>query len=298
MKKISIIIVTYNSENHIYDCLKSIFGNNDIGDALEVIVVDNCSKEYGAMNLKIGDLYGEKVLVIANDRNGGYGHGNNVGIRASAAPIVMIINPDVRLISSVFKIVCNIFENRPQVVQIGLKQVHPGLKYGYSFSWTASVHPYISMPLLSLTKKLDIFIPKYMYFAGSCFCIRKSEFEKIGLFDENIFLYHEEEDVHQRFQKQDKNKKVYVRTGKYIHLHLPSKVSIDNNYTTYKQGLRSLEHIFLKRGSTEVKAVKWEIQKFNILILKEKLLCTLGKGNKDYLNYIKNWRIILHEKLK
>jgi GT2 family glycosyltransferase len=42
-KLISIIIVTYNSEEHIYNCLKSIFKYNDIKDALEVIVVDNCS---------------------------------------------------------------------------------------------------------------------------------------------------------------------------------------------------------------------------------------------------------------
>ena len=43
-KKISIVIVTYNSDNHISDCLESIFKYNDIGDALEIIIVDNMSK--------------------------------------------------------------------------------------------------------------------------------------------------------------------------------------------------------------------------------------------------------------
>lgn len=298
MKKLAVIIVTYNSEAHIYDCLKSLFEFNDIGDALEVIIVDNCSREYRALNLKIKELYNDKVNVIANDRNGGYGYGNNVGIRASTAPVIMIMNPDVRLITPVFKAVCNIFEFRPNIVQVGLKQIHPGQKNGYSFSWTSSVLPYISMPLLYLTKKLDIFIPRYMYFAGSCFCVSKAAFEEIGLFDENIFLYHEEEDVHQRFQKQQIYKLVYLRTGKYIHLHLPNKESLDKNFTTFKQGLESLEHLFVKRGLTEVEAVKRELQKFNMLILKEKLLCVLGKGNKNYLNYIENWRKILREKLK
>ena len=154
------------------------------------------------------------------------------------------------------------------------------------------------MPLLSITKKLDIFIPRYMYFAGSCFCLNKAVFEEIGLFDENLFLYHEEEDVHQRLQELHKYKLVYLRTGEYIHLHLPSKESLDKNYTTYKQGLESLEHLFVKRGLTEAEAIKRELQKFNMLILKEKVLCILGKGNKNYFIYIENWRKILREKLK
>jgi len=297
MKKLAVIIVTYNSENHIYDCLKSLFEFNDIGDALEVIVVDNCSKDYKPMSLKIGALYGDKVMVIANDKNGGYGYGNNVGIKASSAPVIMIMNPDVRLISSVFKVMCDIFENRPDVVQIGLKQLYPGLRYGYSFSWSTSVHPYISMPLLALTKRLDLFIPQYMYFSGSCFCMSKTAFEKIGLFDENIFLYHEEDDVHQRLRKQHKNKIIYLRSGKYVHLHLPSKEIIDKNYTTYNRGLRSLILIFLKRGLSELDAVNWELKKFNMLILKEKLLCILGVGNIDYLNYLENWKKNLREKI-
>lgn len=298
MKKLAVIIVTYNSENHIYDCLQTLFGFNDIGDALEVIVVDNCSNDYGTMCLKIGKLYGDKVMVLANERNGGYGHGNNVGIRASTSPLIMIMNPDVRLITPIFKDVCSIFENSPSTVQVGFKQVQPGQKYGYSFSWTSSVHPYISMPLLYLTKKFDIFIPHFMYFAGSCFCLNKAAFKEIGLFDENIFLYHEEEDVHQRLLKQHKLKLVYMSTGKYIHLHLPNKESLDKNYTSFKLGLESLVYLFVKRGLTEQKAIKWELQRFNLLILKEKLLKILGKGNKNYCNYIENWRKTLCEKLK
>lgn len=42
-KRVSVIIVTYNSEKHIYDCLSSIYRYNDIGDLLEVII-------YGAQN--------------------------------------------------------------------------------------------------------------------------------------------------------------------------------------------------------------------------------------------------------
>ena len=49
MKKLSVIIVTYNSVRHIYDCLESVFQFNDLGNELEVIVVDNHSEQQEEM---------------------------------------------------------------------------------------------------------------------------------------------------------------------------------------------------------------------------------------------------------
>ena len=56
-KRVSVIIVTYNSEKHIYDCLSSIYRYNDIGDLLEVIIVDNNSCNKDLMFESINRLY-------------------------------------------------------------------------------------------------------------------------------------------------------------------------------------------------------------------------------------------------
>lgn len=113
MRKVSVVIVTYNSERHIYDCLESLFKYNDIGDALEVIVVDNCSKDYEGMAKQITFRYGYGVKLVQNTNNGGYGQGNNVGIMNAAAPIIMIMNPDVRLCEPVFaKVFSNLNRRR------------------------------------------------------------------------------------------------------------------------------------------------------------------------------------------
>ena len=77
MKQLSLIILTYNSEKDIYDCLESVNRYNDIGDALEIIVVDNNSTNYIDMHDKIKSLYPD-VRIIANTKNGGYGQGNNI----------------------------------------------------------------------------------------------------------------------------------------------------------------------------------------------------------------------------
>ena len=58
MKKLSVIIVTYNSESDIYGCLEALFAHNDIGEALEVIVVDNNSRDFAHMQSELQRLYG------------------------------------------------------------------------------------------------------------------------------------------------------------------------------------------------------------------------------------------------
>ena len=90
MKKLSLIILTYNSEKDIYDCLDSVYKYNDIGDSLEIIVVDNNSDNYIQMQKNIMEQYPD-VQIIANQKNGGYGQGNNLGIKVASAPIISIM---------------------------------------------------------------------------------------------------------------------------------------------------------------------------------------------------------------
>ena len=55
MKRLSIIIVTYNSEKDIYDCLDSIKQYSDINaEELEIIVVDNNSRRPPPLTSDVG----------------------------------------------------------------------------------------------------------------------------------------------------------------------------------------------------------------------------------------------------
>ena len=112
MIKLSLIIVTYNSSNHIYDCLDSVFTYNDIGKDLEVIIVDNNSQEQLMMFDGVRAKYGDKVVLINSGKNGGYGYGNNFGIKMSSSPIVIVMNPDVRLVEPLFQQILDIFESQ------------------------------------------------------------------------------------------------------------------------------------------------------------------------------------------
>ena len=80
MKKVSIIIVTYNSEKDIYDCVTSIMEHADIPlQEIELVVVDNNSTGCDAMFDKLRSLWGADIVLIKINQNGGYGQGNNLG---------------------------------------------------------------------------------------------------------------------------------------------------------------------------------------------------------------------------
>ena len=221
MKKVSIIIVTYNSEKDIYECINSIIENSDIPlTEIELVVVDNNSTGCDTMFGKLKTLWGEDIILIKNSSNGGYGQGNNLGIRQCTAPLVLIMNPDVRLICPVFKKAINLFSKDKNMCMLGMKQwltlEEPSTN---SFTCTYRMNGYLSTILSALCTRLDFYIAKYMHFSGSCFFINKAMFEAVGLFDENVFLYGEEDDIHYRLLHRFKDCKMkYDKSLKYLHL--------------------------------------------------------------------------------
>ena len=210
MKKLSIIIVTYNSEKDIYECLDTIYSHCDIPiKELEVIIVDNNSTDCDTMFNKLKTLWGEDIILIKNSSNGGYGQGNNVGIRQCSAPVVLIMNPDVRLVCPIFKKAIDRFSKDKSMCILGMKQwltlEEPSSN---SFTCTSRMNGYLSTILSALCTRLDIYLAKYMYFSGSCFFINKAMFETVGLFDESVFLYGEEDDIHYRLMHRFKDCKM------------------------------------------------------------------------------------------
>lgn len=217
MKNLSIIILTYNSENDIYDCLESVYQYNDIGEALEIIVVDNQSRDFATMQKTIESLY-PNVIITQNTHNGGYGQGNNVGIRIAQAPIIAIMNPDVRLTKPVFSEMLKSFENE-DIVMCGGKQLTADGKENWSFAFDYNVWGPLRIILRNLYKRVDKYDYRYMHLSGAFFMVRKKEFEDIGMFDESIFMYGEECDIHLRFRKMYPSKKMlFMPEVSYLHL--------------------------------------------------------------------------------
>ncbi len=91
----AVIIVTYNSAATIAPCLAGVLASRQAGD--ELVVVDNASRDGtpSLVNRLADTLPPGQLTVITNTTNRGFSAAVNQGIRASHAPLVALLNPDV-----------------------------------------------------------------------------------------------------------------------------------------------------------------------------------------------------------
>lgn len=271
MKRLSIIIVTYKSEADIYDCLASVWQFCDIvKEELEVIVVDN-SPECEPMFSQLTQLYGDDVILIHNTHNGGYGQGNNVGIRRATAPVVMVMNPDVRMMEPVFKTAVEAFERDDKLCMYGMKQmISQDVRSPLSFNCSFRMNGYLTALLTPICNRIDCYLPRYMYFSGSCFYMDKTKFEAIGMFDEDNFMYGEEDDIHWRMARRFGYHFFYNKSLHYIHLTMERKPSLKTERAMLeaavrlngKKGFPAKRIIVNKMASMKVRRLKRRLDKW------------------------------------
>ena len=271
MKQLSLIILTYNSEKDIYDCLASVYEHNDIGNALEVIVVDNQSADFTAMKDTITTRYPE-VVITQNTHNGGYGQGNNVGIRIAKAPVVAIMNPDVRLMTPIFATALQTLDNE-NIIMCGGKQMHTPTQLGWSYAFDYTAMGYLQIPLRNIYKRFDYYDYRRMHLSGAFFFVKKQYFESIGLFDENIFMYGEECDIHQRLRKAYPRMKIaFLSACPYLHLSMERPFEEKR----YRQQVAADLYVCRKHGLSRKEYMRIRLFALRLCLLRCKLR---GRGN-------------------
>ena len=87
-KELTIVIVTYKSEEKIFDCLKS------ISNEIPVIIVENSNNE--DFKKKIENSYNNIKCILAGE-NKGYSSANNIGLKLVKTKYALVLNPDTIL---------------------------------------------------------------------------------------------------------------------------------------------------------------------------------------------------------
>ncbi|HAS91144.1 MAG TPA: glycosyltransferase family 2 protein, partial [Clostridiales bacterium] len=182
-KIVTVVIVSYNNSEVLINCLNSIYQYNDIGDSLEVIVVDN-SENLDIYNL-IKNIY-KNVIVIKNN-NMGFGQANNIGAKLAQGKYLIFLNPDTLLIEPIFLFAIKKFEEYNNLALFGVKLLSVDLKSNMSFGFIDKFSLFYGQ-LNKILNKYNIFLNNMMYISGANIFIKKSEFIKAGMFDENIFM--------------------------------------------------------------------------------------------------------------
>jgi len=221
----SIIILTYNSDDFIEDCLNSLNKNWPKDTKKEILVIDNCSQDKTIEKIKKYDEVKKYYL----KKNGGFAKGINFGIKKSGNPKIIIINPDVKILPDTIKnlLKCE-RENRDKIIGIKSKKRREGIHN------TFVKFPSISTIIFDYTnlRKLvpgDIFHKRHYYLdkkqvknkdvdaVSGCFMlIPRKIFQKVGLFDEAFFMYLEDIDFCLRANKRG-FKSFFCNEAKIIH---------------------------------------------------------------------------------
>lgn len=228
--KVSIVIVTYFSSQLINDCIKSIvdFCDLELTD-LEIIIVDNSNDEKEFLYLKnIDKKFGVAIKILNTGSNLGYGTANNIGISNCSSNIVYIMNPDVRIDSSIFKKVNSVFENNKNIGLIGFKQFG-GKNISFYFN-PEFFFPIFSNFLMKISNHLNYFNSRLFFISGAFFAFDKKKIPISPFFDENIFLYGEEADIAKKIKKLNKSI-LYLYDLKYTHLINLKNSNSNNSYS-------------------------------------------------------------------
>ncbi|MEQ8624785.1 MAG: glycosyltransferase [Vicingaceae bacterium] len=207
--KLSIIIVNYNVQYFLENCLNSVFQALKSIDA-EVFVVDNNSVDG---SLKMLETKFPQVKVIANKENQGFSKANNQAIRQANGEFVLLLNPDTVVEENTFKVCLNFFEKHEKAGGIGVKMLDgkghflPESKRGLP---TPKIAFYKIFGLSSLFPKSKLFGQYHLghlsknenheveILSGAFMMIRKSVLDTIGLLDESFFMYGEDIDLSYR----------------------------------------------------------------------------------------------------
>lgn len=184
MSPVTAVVVAFDSAQALPECLGALKR-----EGATIVVVDNASADTSA---QIAEGLGAEV--IRNARNEGYGRANNRGVQAARDDLVLIVNPDVALAPGALAALVAAAERYADAALFAPRLVEPN---GRVFYQPRSVlAPYLTNPKGPLVlPEGDCCAP---FLSGACLMVRRAPFLAQGGFDENIFLFYEDDDLCRR----------------------------------------------------------------------------------------------------
>jgi GT2 family glycosyltransferase len=223
--ELSVLIVNYNAEAHLKNCLESLF--ETAGHlCLEVIVADNASRDT-SLEMLAKDF--PQVRVMDLPENLGFAPANNLMLREAKGRYLLLLNNDTLVPSGSIETMLRIMEERPQVGVLGpLTRNEDGsvqISYGRMISFHAELiqkvlsagyeagNPLFRRHVARKSKKEAY--PDWV--SGACLMLRASVLEETGELDGKFFMYAEDVDFCYRV-RQGGFRVLYTPEAEIVHL--------------------------------------------------------------------------------
>ena len=218
MSQLTVSIVNYNAGDYLLGTLESLMlVSNEM--KMDITVVDNSSTDD---SIKQAQLKFPNIKYILNKENVGFGRAHNQVIRNVKSKYILILNPDMVVKEGAIKECLRYMEDHGDVGAVTPKiifedgRVDMTAHRGFPTPW-ASLLYFLGDDSLYHLSKIKINQPHEVdAITGAFFFTSKEVLEKVGVFDEDYFMYVEEVDLCYRIKKEG-SRILYLPKWSIIH---------------------------------------------------------------------------------
>lgn len=242
--KLSVVIVNYNVKYFLEQCLHAALKAAELVDS-EIFVVDNDSVD-GSCQM-VEEKFPE-VKLISNRENLGFSKANNQAIRIASGEYILLLNPDTVVEEDCFLKIVGFMDRTPDAGGLGVKMIDgkgrflPESKRGlptpevafwkmFGFSKLFPHSRYFSRYHLGYLSNDEIHEVEVL--AGAFMLLRTEVLNKIGLLDEDYFMYGEDIDLSYR-----------IMLGGYKNYYFPETTIIHYKGESTKKGSINYVKVF------------------------------------------------------
>lgn len=271
--KLSVIVNHYRTPEILRICLESIEKNlKDSKISWEIIVTDSATIEKTSEMME--ERFSNAIFIPAKE-NIGFGKSINIAIEKAKGEYLFIINADMIIDEKkAIEKLLEYIENNKDVGMVGPKLLNVNNTIQQScFRFYTPITVICRRTMLGRTsfgkKVLDEFLMEDIFkkgdvsepipvdwLMGSAMMVRKSDLQKVGVFDERFFMYFEDVDWARRFWENGL-KVIYFPKVKMYHYHFQSskkKSFFDSMFNNYARiHIRSAIKYFTKYGLKDVR---------------------------------------------
>lgn len=206
MIDLCIIIVSWNTKTYLLHCVESIFQKRE-GVPWGVVVVDNGSRDGSGTAVK--KIF-PAVHLIENDRNLGFSKAANQGLKMLSGRYALLLNPDTEVKDGAIEQLVSFMDGHPEAGVAGAQLLNSdGSRQNSIANFPSLATELLNKSLLRWVfpksfpgKERDYPEPVEVdSVIGASMIVKREAMEKVGLLDEDYFLFLEETDWCYRLKK-------------------------------------------------------------------------------------------------
>lgn len=272
---LSIIIISYNTRQVTLNCLNTVFTSlKQAGFRYEVLVIDNASTDGSFQTIiEFGHMLQNDfnpvpmLQIVSNKENVGFGRANNQAAKLAKGNHLLFLNSDTEVLADGISNLYHYYtQNHNKIHFLGGKLLNkdrtPQPSCGPFYTpWVVFAALFLKGDYWGLTRYSPDQPRRVDWVSGACILTTREIFQKLGGFDEKIFMYMEEIDLLYRAKNQMYTTWFYP-AARFIHLGSVSSggrsypiIQVYRGFLYFYQQHYSPFSMLLLRSMLQLKAV-------------------------------------------